>query len=555
MPLPFRQQVQLVGPLLDAERLAICVGSGVSRNKLPLLNTLIAIAFRNVPLNDESRGAFRASSQLHAFHARLTAIGIPSSDPCTLEEFRGFDHAVQADLCKALTINYGDVFASLEHVVGTKSALLDCIEFDRFAATEPDTAHFYIGYMILEGVFHRILTTNWDLLIESAVGASTPSPVNSVLGRLVDVATWLDRNHGPYGLLAKVHGCATQYPGHCDEIILTTNELQLATAGGWRRDAVNEFLAGTVLFSGYSASDYTLMVPLQVLAQLRAQHHLDNSHFYIAQVDDLSPGGRSLIQDNDSQHIRLWANDTFCSLYFAYIYRRLQLAIATAVQQPRLERAFPAWDDTTWANVVERLRVLLADDLGIFLDTVIGEPNARIYGERARDLPIGLSALRAIFLTGKVANRGKYHNLQFDPNKDLVLLILLAALVDLTRSTPGCCFSFESTYAGLTILEDTGSKRKLCFLYGTYQTAAYHSISTYLNEIEDVDGHLPEFEIAIVPCSRYDVPDDDFPPLPILGKALPGVSKAQRRFVDPAAVFQTNSYNALITTLREELEL
>jgi hypothetical protein len=555
MPLPFQQQIQIVGVLLDAQRLAICVGSGISRRRLPLLHQIIALAFRNIPLTAESRETFRASSQFHHFHAQLAVSGIATSDPCTLEEFRALDPAEQAHLCESLTATYGDIFATLEHVVGSKCALLDCIEFLQFGTTEADAAHFYIGYMILEGVFHRVLTTNWDRLIESAVSTLTDIPITSVVELLIDRPTWLDRNQGAHQLLAKVHGCITQYPDSCDQIVLTTPELQLATADGWRRDAVNELLTGTVLFSGYSASDYTLMVPLQVLAQLRAQDHLDSSHFYIAQESDLSAGGRNLLQNNDAKHIQLWANDVFASLYFAYIRRRLQLAIANAEQQLRLERAFPNWTDASWANVIDRLKVLTTEDLGMFLDSIIGQPNARAYDDRASSLPVGLSALRAIFLTGKVPARGKYHHLQFDPNKDIVLLILLATLIDLIRSPGGPSLSFESTHAGITFTEGSGSRRKLCFLYGIYQTAAYHSISTYLNEIESTDGQLPEFEIAVVPCSRYEVPDDAPPPGPILGKMLPGGRKAQRRFVDPTSIFQTTSYDALITTLRAALEL
>ncbi|HEX7286836.1 MAG TPA: SIR2 family protein [Candidatus Angelobacter sp.] len=541
--------------LLEAQRLTVCVGSGISRRKLPLLNQIIALAFCNIPLSAEAREAFRTMSQFHAFHARLAADGVHSDDPCTLEEFRALNPAEQARLCEPLTATYGDVFNTLEHVVGSKRALLDCLDFRQFGAVDPDAAHFYIGYMILEGALHRVLTTNWDRLIETAVTTSTNLAIDAVLELLLDTATWLNRNQGPYQMLAKVHGCVTQYPDHCEQIILTTAELQLATGNGWRREAVNELLTGTVLFSGYSASDYTVMVPLQVLAQLRAENNLDSSHFYIAQEGDLSTGGRNLIQENNAKHIRLWANDTFASLYFAYIRRRLQLVITTAEQQMRLERAFPDWNDDSWTTLITRLRVLTSEDLGFFLDTFIGDQNARAYDERACRLPIGLSAIRTIFLTGRVPARGRYQNLQFDPNKDIVLLILLAAVIDLSRSTDGTSLSFESTHAGITLIERSGSRRKLCFLYGTYPTAAYHSISRYFNDIEDADGQLPEFEVSVVPCSRYNIPNDDFRPVPILGKALPGVPKAQRRFVDPGRIFQTNSYDALVEKLQEELEL
>jgi hypothetical protein len=554
MARPFLQQLQLLEELLEAQRLTLCVGSGISRRRLPLLNQIIASAFCNAPLIPDVTTAFTALSQFHAFRDRLAARRIVSSDPCTLEEFRALDVAVQQELCRPLTVTYGDVFNSLEHALAGKQALLDSFDFLQFGAGDPDAAHYYIGYLLLEGVLHRVLTTNWDLLIETAIATSTSSSMDTVLEVLLDTATWLNRNQSP-SALAKVHGCVTQYPDHCDQIILTTAELQLATGNGWRRDAVNEFLTGTVLFCGYSGSDYTLMVPLQVLAQLRAENHLDGSHFYIADESNLSTGGRNLIQDNDARHIRLWANDSFASLYFAYIRRRLQLVIEAAEQQTRQERAFPEWNDDSWTALITRLRGLIDNDLGLFLDTVIGDQNARAYDENASRLPIGISAIRTIFLIGKVSSRNKYRNLQFDPNKDIVLLILLAATVDLTRRPDGPRLSFESTHVGLTLIENSGSRRKLCFLYGTYATAAYYSISRYFKDIEDSDGRLPEFEVAVIPCSRYNVPDDKFPTAPILGKALPGVPKAQRRFVKPSQIFETTSYDVLLDVLQQELEL
>jgi hypothetical protein len=296
------------------------------------------------------------------------------------------------------------------------------------------------------------------------------------------------------------------------------------------------------------------MVPLRILAALRAQNALDSSRFFIAQEDDLNASGLDLTNHDAGRHIRLWANDTFASLYFAYVQQRLLNAITTAEQQRRPERAFPNWEEITWQNMLTRLRSLVTEQIGPFLDSVIGEPAGRTYDVNAARLPIQISVLRAIFLTGRLNEREKYQNLQFDANKDIVLLILLAALVDLA-GTASTRIVLETSYAGLTIVEDNGSRRKLVFLYGGYVTAAYPALSAYLTDIEDQDGQLPEFEVAIIPCHRYDVPDDAFPVAPILGKALPGIARARRRFIDPRPVFATRTYDELITTLRTSLEL
>jgi hypothetical protein len=554
MALAFQEQITLMSRLVEAPRLTICIGSGVSRRRLPLLNDLIALAFRNIPLTHEAREVFLGFSQFYSFHALLAALGVATADPCTLEEFRSQPNETQSRLCHPLTPNYGDVFAALQGVAGSKRALLDCIEFQQFEIQNSDAAHFYIGFLILEGVVDRLLTTNWDRLVEFAVQASTSQPLTDVLGIIRDQASWLDRNEGAYVSIAKVHGCSTQYPDHCENIILTTPELQLATGASWSRDAVDEFISGMVLFSGYSASDYTLMVPLRVLAALRAQNALDSSHFFIAQETDLNPAGRDLTNNDADRHLRLWANDTFASLYFAYLQQRLLNAITTAEQQRRPERAFPNWEEAAWQALIPRLRALTTEQFGAFLDSVIGDPGARPYDERAARLPIEVSALRAIFLTGRLAARDKYQNIQFDANKDIVLLVLLAALVDLILGAGGR-ISLETSYAGLTIVEDNGSRRKLIFLYGVYVNTAYPSLSAYLTEIEDSDGQFPEFEVAVIPCSRYDVPDEAFPVNPILAKALPGTTRARRRFVDPRLVFATRSYDDLVTNLRTILEM
>lgn len=554
MALAFREQIALMSPLVGAPRLTVCIGSGVSRRRLPLLNELIALAFRSIPLTDVTRTAFLESTRLYRFRALLAAKGIVTNDPCSLDEFRTQNVDIQRELCEVLTPTYGDVFARLETVSGSKRTLLDYIEFQQFETRNSDAAHFYIAFLILEGVIDRLLTTNWDRLVEFALQTSASQPLDAALGIIRDQPSWLDRNEGPHVALAKVHGCSTQYPDQCESIILTTPELQLATGGGWCRDAVTEFVNGTVLFSGYSASDYTLMVPLRILDALRREHHLDNSHFFIAQETDLNTAGLDLTGHDPNRHIRLWANDAFASLYFAYLQQRLQNAVTTAEQQRRPERAFSNWEENSWQNVITRLRALITEQLGSFLDSVIGEPANRPYDANAAQLPIEISALRAIFLTGRLNEPGKYQNFQFDANKDIVLLILLAALVDLV-SAGGSRISLETSYAGLTIVEDNGSRRKLLFLYGIYVNTAYSGLSAYLTDVEDRDGQFPEFEVAVIPCCRYDVPDDAFPLAPILGKSLPGTARARRRFIDPRQVFVTRTYEELVTTLNTALEL
>src|SRR6478609_11690612 len=138
MPFPFRLQIEMVNAVVTAPRLTICIGSGVSHRKLPLLQGLIASAFQNVPLTNEARQTFLVYSQLHAFHLRLTALGIATLDPCTLDHFRLQTSAVRAQLCEPLVPNYGEVFAALEAISGNKRALLDHLDFQQFDSSDAD---------------------------------------------------------------------------------------------------------------------------------------------------------------------------------------------------------------------------------------------------------------------------------------------------------------------------------------------------------------------------------------------------------------------------------
>ena len=63
MALDFAEQIHLIEPIVadffeGREQLTVCLGSGISRRRMPVLSELIASAFRNIPLNAESRQLF-----------------------------------------------------------------------------------------------------------------------------------------------------------------------------------------------------------------------------------------------------------------------------------------------------------------------------------------------------------------------------------------------------------------------------------------------------------------------------------------------------------------
>lgn len=554
MALSFTEQLVSADQVLEGTgQVVLCLGSGISRRKLPLLAGLIARAFLNLPLNEDANQIFEGYSQTHVFHLRLSDRGLHSSTPCTLDEFRTLLPDVQAAICQPLAQIYGDVFRDLETVYGSKQEMLAAIDIGQFQTAEPDVAHFYIAYLLIEGRISRVLTTNWDVLIEKALAASTSKPADHFLSIAQDDATWLDRLNQHNSILTKVHGCATQYPDSCEQIIITTRDLLAATANGWRQQAVQEFLSGRVLFSGYSGSDYTLMVPAKVIQAMRAQHALTAAEYFVAQEGDLSHGALQLNGNQPNKHLQMYANDTFTSLYFSFLRKRFKQALEVAAQQTQPERAFSRWSDDAWNEMLIRLHVLMDDDFPKFLDYIIGLPGSRPYDDSIGILPVRLSELREMFLEGTVQHPRSYQPLRFDPLKDLVLLILIAAFFDL-GACAGLSFSAKGEIAGITFVESTGTVRTACFVYGTYAPAAVPMVTNYLNDIEASYGILPTYEVLIVPCSQYHVGAVGTPtPRPVLSKSLPGSTTATRTFVNPDIIFHSTDFNDLGAKLRIKL--
>jgi hypothetical protein len=310
-----------------------------------------------------------------------------------------------------------------------------------------------------------------------------------------------------------------------------------------------------VLFCGYSGSDYTLMVPAQAIAELRRHAALQGAEYFVAEDADLPSGARELTGGSADRHLRMYANDMFASLYFAFIKKRFENAISTGEQQTQPERAFSNWNDMAWREALDRVHVLLSDNLPAFLDATIGPPSSRAYGDFVSALPVDIAHLRQLFLAGKIPQRGIYLPLRFDPVKDIVLLIVMAALVDVAQAA-NLSLSVESTFAGITITEAGGIKRKVMLVHGTYAKSVEPMVREYINDIESLDGQFPTFEVIVVPCNQYAVGQDStFAPAPVLSKRLPGTYLAKRTFINPDEVFGTNDFADLVLVLGAKLEV
>jgi hypothetical protein len=294
------------------------------------------------------------------------------------------------------------------------------------------------------------------------------------------------------------------------------------------------------------------MVPARVIDELRTLHALAAAHYFIAEDNDLSSGARQLSGNRTDRHLPMYANDMFVSLYFAFLRKRFRQAIETAEQQTLPERAFPRWTDSTWNRLLVRLRQLLDFEFPDLLDSAIGLPGSRPYDDGISTLPTRLSELRQMFLEGKVQHPGSYQPFRFDPIKDIVLLTLLAAFIDL-GNTSGFSLRIADDIAGILLAERTGIVRTICFVYGTYPRAVFQMVNGYLSEVEDAFGSLPTFEVLIVPCSHYNVATNPAFAPGISYKSLPGVYRAKRTFVNPDVVFDSSDFSDLVLSLSQLL--
>src|SRR5229473_1737105 len=137
MSLPFSEQLQVVTPVLmryfeGQQHVTVCIGSGASRGRMPMLTRLISRTLFNLPVGDVSRDLFLRYSRSMFFHERLTNLTLLSTDPTTLDEFRALQPEVRDDLCAPICDKYGDFFRDVQDVVGDKDRLLDLLEFNDF---------------------------------------------------------------------------------------------------------------------------------------------------------------------------------------------------------------------------------------------------------------------------------------------------------------------------------------------------------------------------------------------------------------------------------------
>jgi hypothetical protein len=521
---------------------------------MPSVGDLISSAISALPENPQAVELFEQYENRYHISDELQATGIEFPVPLTLLTFRGLQRNIKEQACRRLTNDYADIFQALIPLLGGKQGLLAAIDFQRFQAGEPDAAHQYIAYLYIEGRLQRVVSLNWDCLIEIAVQKARPG---TNLNIVRDEPSWVEMNAGPQEILAKVHGCALQYPAQCGNIVISAADVGTATARPWIQMVLRDFLNGLVLFSGYRARDSTLNVPLSAIELLRQHNELPSADYYVAQEDPLEPLAQDVLAHGEaSHHIRLNANDLFCSIYFGWLRARLREVVQSGRSRTRVERPFQ-WPDAQWNRAMDRVNRLIEDELSAMLDHIIGMPEGRVWGPQSLRLPIDLSLCRTLFAEGKVDARDRYGNLLFgDVTRDLVLLIMLSTLVDIVRGNASLNLTLEQSYCGVTLRDSRTRSFKQIILYrGTFAFRSEAVLRAYLEEVEAQQSVAPE--VIVIPCDNYEVSPtgDDLAPGRVLQSEFQGDHVTIKNFIAPDRVLRSQDMDGLEVALRQELDI
>ena len=186
---------------------AYWVGSGVSRNRVPNVPTLVLRVIEHLRVRALASGGQRFADALQAV---LRLVVLSAEDAAKIDlNVTALSWPVIAQIRDQLVRRYS---AMLDVTVDGEShdyllwtAAETCEAYGR-SGIQPDVGHLAIAILILEGVASEIVTSNWDGLIENAVCALTGRPTKETLGVVVKSQDL--RDQPVISVLYKFHGCA-----------------------------------------------------------------------------------------------------------------------------------------------------------------------------------------------------------------------------------------------------------------------------------------------------------------------------------------------------------
>jgi len=321
----------------DGESFVWCIGSGISREVVPgtgemILGGLSVLRQRFLDeADDEARGGF--------FDV-LEAAGI---DGVAIEN----ELADWADgpAVQALAENYSDAAERLLPRVGGVDALVsDVLQIPRiYGASDlvPDAEHRFAAMLVREGLVDDIVTTNWDALLERAVGQCSEDADIGVVAHPDDLSETRPR-------MLKIHGCAAATAADSGKygryIVVTadqTDEWPRAEAYSRLRDATLTALRERPsLFIGSSARDTDILIAALDIAGVDEPHDValpravfcgsnlsPEQEKFLRRVHGDAFKGEDAARLKEQANVQLWAKEFLGALWLHTVRAKLRLIL------------------------------------------------------------------------------------------------------------------------------------------------------------------------------------------------------------------------------------
>lgn len=172
-----------------------------------------------------------------------------------------------------------------------------------FTNLDPTPAHYYIAFLVREGLIDEVVTTNYDTCLEKAYGCTFGQSENNNALVIDSLTTYrqsggnrfTSKNRHPLLKIYKINGCARQLSesckqceksptnkqqAYCPNILLTEKDLRDWQKRFWARDLFRDRLRSrSILFSGFGSDEpqvrYTM---LQVCEEISTADALNKPH-------------------------------------------------------------------------------------------------------------------------------------------------------------------------------------------------------------------------------------------------------------------------------------
>jgi len=290
---------------LAAGNFVFWVGSGISRDKFPMLDGLIikVLEFLRYRIDMTTKNCPYHHALTEAFDlAGLDAIrkgNIDLSQPAT-----NWPDSTLLQLTTQLSVRYSD-FLSIRIGDEDNDFLvregIDVISTYADPSTSPDAEHICLAALLLEGVVTDIATANWDGLIEAAYSALAGGDD----GLAVCVTSQQLQDQGTKPKLIKFHGCAISAkndPANFLELIIARSAQLSDWGSGAKTAAIKSYLKGVIsqkrtLMLGLSAQDFNIQYLFREARDILSWTWTSDAPAYVFSEDQLGAKQSDLLEN------------------------------------------------------------------------------------------------------------------------------------------------------------------------------------------------------------------------------------------------------------------